>query len=708
MGLLFACGTGHSQSSFFENYRALEVSGTIPSEFLETATERYERNARNVAVDQQRASRKAEDRFFEINGFNSEMLRFSGRVLLNDTVTAYLNRITDRLLKDAPRLRGRISVYTMRSSAVNAFATPDGMILVNLGLLTRLSSEDELAFVLAHEIAHVYKRHSLNSYMQKYGFEMGTNTSKDYQRSWELHSYSQFSEMQADSLGYDLYTRAGYRQLASMDVLLALGYADYPYANEQPDWNSWQSDRFVFPAVLLDSVYCKPDLVDGDESTSTHPALSTRAEQLTSFIADLTDTVTPYDSTYAFYRNTALFECAHLYNQEGDWVNGFYHTSLLLKANPGNVFLAREWARSLYIAAIYRNRNKFDQNEQVCGEARRFFDIVVQQTAEQTNTMVLRMLWSLHLQYPDDKDILWYAFGAMCELVAKHDMTTDLLSYTEAEFLRTFGVAENTGAKADSAFLAWTARGYTSGKNGLYRFSFGPEMNDALFQQYMKKAEQAVRTPKELIAGLLDELIGIRPSTGGMMCFTPFAYYENISRRSEESVNFRKMARIREDITESIVSSSEELHIPMTIMNMSSSKSNDAQTYNTLGLLSEWIDCKITFEDSTILVLPFPVTSVKRMEEASGGSRVVNCGFIQLQQTREIHPYSYLLVLMSVTMPNIAWTLTKPHFAAAYYYQVFDIRTGLAEHEEFLRLDHQLYRRSLISTHVYYSLRNTN
>jgi predicted Zn-dependent protease len=48
-------------------------------------------------------------------------------------------------------------------TTVNAFAAPGGFIGVNAGLLLTSQEEDELASVLAHEIAHVTQRHLLRS-----------------------------------------------------------------------------------------------------------------------------------------------------------------------------------------------------------------------------------------------------------------------------------------------------------------------------------------------------------------------------------------------------------------------------------------------------------------------------------------------------------------------------------------------------------------
>lgn len=49
---------------------------------------------------------------------------------------------------------------------VNAFAAPGGYVVVTKGMLLKMTSEAELAGVLAHEIAHVLRKHHLNA-MQK-------------------------------------------------------------------------------------------------------------------------------------------------------------------------------------------------------------------------------------------------------------------------------------------------------------------------------------------------------------------------------------------------------------------------------------------------------------------------------------------------------------------------------------------------------------
>ena len=88
---------------------------------------------------------------------------------LDDAILGdYVQGIWLRLM-DAARTRGELSpeleeryawdVLLGRDRSVNAFALPGGYMGVHLGLIAVVSSEDELASVLAHELSHVTQRH---------------------------------------------------------------------------------------------------------------------------------------------------------------------------------------------------------------------------------------------------------------------------------------------------------------------------------------------------------------------------------------------------------------------------------------------------------------------------------------------------------------------------------------------------------------------
>ena len=57
-------------------------------------------------------------------------------------------------------------------STLNAFCTPGGYIYVFTGLIHYLDSEDQLAGVLGHEIAHADRRHSTDQLTKQYGISI--------------------------------------------------------------------------------------------------------------------------------------------------------------------------------------------------------------------------------------------------------------------------------------------------------------------------------------------------------------------------------------------------------------------------------------------------------------------------------------------------------------------------------------------------------
>ena len=84
-------------------------------------------------------------------------------LLKKPTVQQYVNQVGQwlALQTERPDLPWRFGV--LDDPNINAFATPGGNIFITLGLLQRMNSEAELAGVLAHEIAHVLKKHHLQA-----------------------------------------------------------------------------------------------------------------------------------------------------------------------------------------------------------------------------------------------------------------------------------------------------------------------------------------------------------------------------------------------------------------------------------------------------------------------------------------------------------------------------------------------------------------
>lgn len=76
------------------------------------------------------------------------------------TVHRYVQRLGQRIVSNLEHPEFPYHFFVVQEPNLNAFSVPGGYIYLHSGLLLRVSSDDELASVLGHEIAHVQGRHA--------------------------------------------------------------------------------------------------------------------------------------------------------------------------------------------------------------------------------------------------------------------------------------------------------------------------------------------------------------------------------------------------------------------------------------------------------------------------------------------------------------------------------------------------------------------
>jgi predicted Zn-dependent protease len=133
-------------------------------------------------------------------------------------LVAYVEQIGRRLARHAPGYAFDYHFRIVDDAAPNAFALPGGFVFVSRGLLVLSNSEDELAGVIGHEIAHVALRHA--AARQQVG---GSGLMQAFRAPY-LMGYSRDLERSADRVGQGLAGVAGYdphgitRFLGSLDA----------------------------------------------------------------------------------------------------------------------------------------------------------------------------------------------------------------------------------------------------------------------------------------------------------------------------------------------------------------------------------------------------------------------------------------------------------------------------------------------------------
>jgi len=130
----------------------------------------------------------------------------------------------------------QFSFDVVDNKTMNAFALPGGPTFFYTGLLSKLRTEDQLAGVLAHEIAHTRKEHWASAYAENQKRSLGLMAILTIlganKTAFDLAGvsnallftlpFSRKHETEADNIGYDMMTGAGYNPQGMVDVFKIL------------------------------------------------------------------------------------------------------------------------------------------------------------------------------------------------------------------------------------------------------------------------------------------------------------------------------------------------------------------------------------------------------------------------------------------------------------------------------------------------------
>ena len=165
----------------------------------------------------------------------------------SSALTSYVNRICGAIVINSPKpeIYNGYHVMILDSAEINAFATSGGHIFITRGLIASAKSEDALAGVIAHEIAHIQLQHSIKAIrtsritqalMVTGVSAAGAATGYDVNEMKDIFSetvgdivatlvnngYSQSQEFDADNTALGLLADAGYNPSALIDMLKEL------------------------------------------------------------------------------------------------------------------------------------------------------------------------------------------------------------------------------------------------------------------------------------------------------------------------------------------------------------------------------------------------------------------------------------------------------------------------------------------------------
>ncbi|MFB3041912.1 MAG: M48 family metalloprotease, partial [Candidatus Poribacteria bacterium] len=181
----------------------------------------------------------------------------------DEAITEYVRSIGNRLVAALDDNPFEFQFHIADDPIPNAFALPGGYVYVTRGILSLMTTEDELACVMAHEIIHVIKRHSVKQMRSSFlprllelpGVIVGTVVNEDLGKllnmpiiisnSLLLSSYSRKHETESDTKGIELASKVGYDPTAMTAILVRLSQAVEVLTNEKEKKSYFSSHPYT-------------------------------------------------------------------------------------------------------------------------------------------------------------------------------------------------------------------------------------------------------------------------------------------------------------------------------------------------------------------------------------------------------------------------------------------------------------------------------
>lgn len=368
-GSLLVCSLGWCSAQSASDFSPSPYLDTITPGIYHLINGRYKTEVTNLPSKYRTQVKDNYKKMFEltINQFNTD------RMMMKSDLTDYLSSIVERVALANGLSPKDINIFAYRSETPNAACYGNGVLAMMIGLLARLETEDQVAMIVCHELAHLVSKDNLRGIQNDVALMNDKNTRRslgaaqksEYNRYTKTASildqldmgfrrHSRQHESAADSLGLVMYLKAGYDPGSVLKAFEILRQADQdPY--ETLDFPKFLSDNGINaePAWLE---YTNADRWHKDrripDSLSTHPDITERTIGLSRHLEKLGYTTETLNESKELnnnvYRTRAQFEIVDAEFHFKAYGRALYHSIQLSKRYPKNAWLSAMTGRCLY------------------------------------------------------------------------------------------------------------------------------------------------------------------------------------------------------------------------------------------------------------------------------------------------------------------------------------------------------------------------
>lgn len=162
-----------------------------------------------------------------------DQIKTTEDIIVNDSINKRLDELLKPLCKENGIERDSLKVHIIQKDEVNAFALPDGHLVVYSGLIGASKNEQALIGVLGHEIAHIENNHVMKKLSKEIGFSVlmsittGNNNSgviREVMHTLSSSAYDRSLEKEADIASVEYMIKAKVDPAPFADFLYEMSF----------------------------------------------------------------------------------------------------------------------------------------------------------------------------------------------------------------------------------------------------------------------------------------------------------------------------------------------------------------------------------------------------------------------------------------------------------------------------------------------------
>lgn len=682
-------------SQDFDNYKPIKAAGKIPSDFTVMSSEAYEEASTQINQKDKKFDRKTQKKFHLVNSFNLHELVYSGKLVYNDILSNYVSKVLDEVLKKNPKLRSQLRVYVVKSPYVNAFATNNGMILINEGLLAQLETEAQLAFILSHEVTHFTKKHVINQYVQNEKIRRG-KTEERFKKSNEqlfaINKYSKETEKEADEVGLELYKESQYDYTQVDGVFDVLEYSYLPFDEVAYSKSFLESDKYNFPPKYYpDSLKKLPVDDDDDDSHSTHPSISKRRAYVSKSLNNLKNDgrkgfLVVSKEDFLKIRKVARYELVDEYIQNSSYAEALYCIYLLQKENPNSKYLETSKAKCVYAIAKYKNANQYSSistdYSDVFGESQTLHHLLKDIPENEFNVYALKYLWDQKNKYRGDT-----LLAIMCKDLIK-DMSLhhykDLNTF-QKEYAKPKDPAADTAVNtaANSKYDKVKKRINTeSGDKNYFEYAFVENFKDAKFEPYYKKysseaqsesqrkkSEEYKKSHKKYLKKVKRR--GYALGIDKVVLANPF--YLNVDERKKDQVRYLDSEESAQGFLGMLKDNAQLSGLNLECLDDIDVRSASTDKYNSFVQINDWFSEKSRENKYDVDLVDLNKEETDAFIKKYGTKYVCWMGTLAIREKKHMTTTTLACMMSIYLMPIGIARIATPEYNTYFYTLVYDI-----------------------------------